>query len=730
MSPISLALFWHQHQPYYPDDVSGENLMPWVRLHGTKDYYGMALHLRAVPEFRCTVNLVPSLLLQLQAYTDQQRSDRHLDVSRMPADGLSQADGCYLLDNFFMANVDNMIRPYPRYYDLYLKRGFSIDTADTALPRFGERELRDLQVWSNLTWIHPLVFDEDSELREFRDKGQSWTEDEKQWLLDKQLEILGRVIPLHRELMESGQIELTTTPFFHPILPLLWDKHSAREAMPGCALPRHLDSYAEDARIHLQRAVEYHAGLFGAPPRGLWPSEGSVSQDILEAIADVGIEWIATDEEILSQSTNGWVSRDEHGHLRNSEMLYRPWSVGTAGQRLQILFRDHALSDLIGFQYQRSDPRHAAGDLLGKLESIARGVDGKMSGRPALVPIILDGENCWEYYPDGGVEFLRTLYQTLAAHPTIRPQRVSDYLDAHPASDQLSRLFAGSWIAHDFAIWIGHAEDVKAWELLHQAREFVKAQAATGEVSAEKLRRAWEEIYIAEGSDWYWWFGEDHSSALDSLFDQLFRKHLQNVYTLLGATYPGVLNHPITQGAQLRLHTWPTGFLPVKVDGHCTYFEWASAAHYVSGSERGTMTQVTTGLLREVYFGFDATRLFVRIDTARRAVDELASLAELRLTFHAPLETEIRLTGFARRSVRGALYRHGRRVRGAVVDAAVDRVLEVAVAFKDLQCEADDVLHFYVEARSQTQSVDRVPREGALELTVPSEDFEMVMWQA
>jgi alpha-amylase/alpha-mannosidase (GH57 family) len=255
MPTVSLALMWHQHQPYYPDDVGGENPMPWVRLHGTKDYLGMALHLEEVPEFRCTINLVPSLLLQLQAYVDG-ASDKHLRVSRTPADGLSHDDAVYLLDHFFMANHDAMIRPYPRYQELYLQRGLGVDGAEQALQRFRERDLCDLQVWSNLTWMHPLLFEKDPELAEFRSKGRRYTEDDKNWLLDKQRELLGRIIPLHRALADRGQVELTTTPYYHPILPLLLDKRLAREAMPDVNLPAYRDGYPEDAEVHVRRAVE------------------------------------------------------------------------------------------------------------------------------------------------------------------------------------------------------------------------------------------------------------------------------------------------------------------------------------------------------------------------------------------------------------------------------------------------------------------------------------------
>ena len=729
MQPVSLALFWHQHQPYYPDDVGGENLMPWVRLHGTKDYYGMGLHIKEVPEFRCTINLVPSLLTQLQAYTDRDGSDRHLDVSRTPADGLSKADVLYLLDHFFMANVDNMIRPFPRYYELYLKRGIGTDPTEKALRRFSERDIRDLQVLSNLTWIHPLTFELDTDLRDFRDKNSSWTENEKLWLLDKQLEILRQIIPLHQELAQGGQVELTTTPFYHPILPLLWNKRSARQAMSECALPSYLDSYAEDVHVHLQRAVEFHMSLFGMPPRGMWPSEGSVSQEIIGAIADAGVEWIATDEEILAESTTGWISRDARGHVRHPEMLFRPWRVSDGSHELQIVFRDHAMSDLIGFHYQRSDPSHAANDFLGRVEGIGRAVWRHNVDQTALVPIILDGENCWEFHPDGGVQFLRTLYRESVQRGTIRPVRMIDHLHAHPATDRIGKLYAGSWISHNFAIWIGHSEDNIAWDRLHETREFLKKAEKQGKATRETIKRAWDEVYIAEGSDWYWWFGDAHSSAQDALFDQLFRRHLQNVYTLLGETPPTVLSEPIMRTARRALHTQPTGYLRPKIDGRKTYFKWIGAGHYVSGSERGTMTLVTEGPIRDVYFGFNEEQFTLRIDTARRAKDDLADLDEVRVRFLEPRETEIRVTGLRENDLSAKLYRNGRAVSKAVVESAVEQILEMALLFADLERKPGEPIHLFVETFSGGHSTDRAPREAVIRTVVPSANFEMIMWQ-
>lgn len=727
MPPVQLAIFWHQHQPYYPDDVSGETLMPWVRLHGTKDYYGMAKHLLEVPEFRCTINLVPSLLVQILRYTEHGGSDRHLDLCRKPADDLSPAEREELLTAGFMANYESMVRPYSRYRELATKRG--VEPASQVVSRFSANDIRDLQCWSNLTWIHDLAFEEHDDLREFREKGRGWTEAEKQWLLDRQMDILRDVIPLHKQLADSGQVELTTTPFYHPILPLLWDKSSARQAMPNCQLPKHMDRYPEDVRRHLRAGVAYHEEIFGTRPKGLWPSEGSVSQDILEAITEVGIEWIATDEEILAHSTNGWVARDGQGHSKHPEMLYRPWNLEAGKKPLQIVFRDHALSDLIGFHYQRSQPQHAAQDLIDRVVSIGQAVQSAGSKRPALVPIILDGENCWEYYPDGGVEFLRRFYREAARHKHIQPMTIGDALAESPAVDTIGRLFAGSWISHNFAIWIGHHEDNTAWDLLHQTRNFLKQTAERETADAEALKRAQKELDIAEGSDWFWWFGDDHSSAQDAVFDELFRRHLINVYRLLGGQEPNALHRPITRTDHRLLHTQPTGFLRVKVTGRATYFEWISAGKYVSGSERGTMTLVTEGLIKQLYFGFDQARLYLRVDTAGRAKEDLRAADELRVRFQEPPQTEIRVRGLNTDQLTAALFREQEEVEGAQVEAAVDHHMEIGIALRDLNRRESDPVAFFLDCLSKNRSIDRAPQEGQIELAVPSPEFELYMWQ-
>ena len=753
MSEVTLAFFWHQHQPYYPDDLTGENPMPWVRLHGVKDYIGMALHLVEVPEMRCTINFVPSLLVQLLGYTDKGATDRFLQVARIPAQDLRQRDAVFLLDQYFMANPEHMIKPWPRFWELYHRRAQGHNSAKEALRRFQERDLRDLQTLYNLAWIHPLVFEQDAELKELRDKGKGYTEEDKNRVLDKHLDILRQIIPLHKKLVDAGQIELTTTPFYHPILPLLFDKKLAREAMPDVKLPRYAGGYLEDAELHVRRAVKQHAELFGAPPHGMWPAEGSVCQAMIPLLAQHGIRWIATDEGILSQSTQGFVSRDAQGHARNPSHLYRPYKVREGGHELSIVFRDHALSDMIGFHYQRSNGADAAADFVKHLHNIRAAVP---DDEPVLVNVTLDGENCWEHYPDGGVPFLRSLYQLCTRDKHVSPVKLGDYLQINPPRDTLPHLFAGSWIHHNFAIWIGHDEDNTAWDALHKTREYLKdtetrrhgdketnASPAVSfspglhvsvsdsglPASLSPFDRAWEEMYIAEGSDWFWWYGDDHSSSQDALFDYLFRKHLQNVYQLLGDSPPTELSRPIKKRSQRLAYTLPLTFLKVKIDGYETFFEWTNAGHYTCQAERGTMAQVARGPMRDVYFGFTPTDILVRIDFDQPAKSVLQSFEVLRVAFEEPIDCELRIFHPGKPMQSWQWYAAGQSVAAVgKIDIGIARIAECAIPFDLLGAKPKQTVQFYVELLENLQSRDRAPREGNIAFARPVPEFEQIMW--
>ncbi len=726
MSTVYLALYWHHHQPYYPDDVSGETLMPWVRLHGVKDYWGMAAHLEEYGQVQCTVNFVPSLLCQLLAYVEDGAEDRLLRISRVPADGLSREDALWLLEHAFTANRDQMIRPFPRYFELLLLRSPESDSAQRALTRFKTRDLRDLQVWANLAWVHPLAVEVDADLAELRQKGCGFSEEEKKLVLDKHTQLLSQIVGKYRALAERGQIELTTSPYFHPIIPLLIDRSLARAAMPDVPLPRYRDSYAEDAWWHMSEAVRCHEEVFGRKATGMWPPEGSVCQAMVPKMAELGIKWTATDEQILSQSLGGRVGRDEHGFVRPPELLYRPWRVVEGGAEVAIVFRDHALSDLIGFDYQRMESQAAVDDFVGKLKAT-----GKAVGKdPALISVILDGENCWEYYPNSGVQFLRRLYATLANSSEVRTTRLGDYIEQHPPRDTIKELFPGSWINHNFAIWIGHEEDRRAWERLHETREFLIRQSSRSDIAAERVQRAWRELYVAEGSDWFWWYGDEHSSSQDLLFDYLFRKHLQNVYTLLGVKAPPELLEPILRRPALLLHTEPRGLLEVQIDGRYSYFEWIDAGRYVCGTGRGTMSRTTPGRMAQLFFGFDVERFYLRVDCRQPARLSLVPPVQLlRVEFVEPADATLCVHGPSRPRPAVRLLVKRQQVQTGGIEAAVDRVLELAMPLTLLGLKPGDSVKFFVELVAGTLSLERAPEEGLIDLTVPAPEFDLMHWQ-
>ncbi|MCS7166804.1 MAG: glycoside hydrolase family 57 protein [Gemmatales bacterium] len=725
MAEVAVALIWHMHQPWYRDDVAGETLLPWVRLHGVKSYYGMALHLQEVPEMRCTVNFVPCLVEQLRLYVEHNYTDRFLEITQIPAAELSEEQALFLLNNFFHANPQQMIFPYPRYRELYTRRAWGKLSAEQVLRRFQESDFRDLQVWFNLTWIHPLVVDQDPDLKELIRKGRFFSESDKLLVISRHRDILSRILPLYRRLAESGQIELTTTPYYHPILPLLLDKRLARETMPEVRLPRFLTPYHEDAHWHVRAAVQYHQSVFGRAPTGMWPAEGSVCQSMLPLLAEHGIQWIATDEQVLSVSTHGLVGRDSRGFVRNPEQLYQPYWVQEGQARLAILFRDHALSDLIGFHYQRSDGQEAAQDFLEKLQGIARAVS---DSRSALVPVILDGENCWEYYPGGGVAFLRALYQLCTTTPGIEPVCVTDYLQRHPPRNTLPHLVAGSWINANFDIWIGHDEDNLAWDLLHQTREFARRYLEQNQLPEETARRVWREIYIAEGSDWFWWYGPHHSTPQDVVFDYLFRKHLQNVYILLGVPPPPQLAQRIRRRALRPIHTQPTSFVEVRVDGRGRPLEWLGAGHYSIHQERGTMVMMTSGPITEMYFGFTPETLFLRIDFEGASSQVLPAYDRLRIRFAEPEGYEIEVWQPGSSQPRVRFLRNNQELPSDAIQFAQFQIAELAIPFDLLGVAADQPVAFYVELMQGNQSRDRAPRDSTIQLQRPSPDFERINW--
>ncbi|MEW5766303.1 MAG: glycoside hydrolase family 57 protein [bacterium] len=539
--PLYLAFLWHMHQPYYKDNFSGRCILPWVRLHGIKDYYDMAAILEEYPQIHQTFNLTPSLMEQIEGYLEGKTEDDHLCLSRKPASKLNKDDKRFILDSFFMAHWDNMVRVHPRYRELLERRGEDAGGREKALKEFSVQDFRDLQVWFNLAWFDPFFKTRDETIKALIEKDRNFTEADKRAVLEKQMEVMARILPIYQKLQEAGQIEVSVTPYYHSILPLLCDTDITLRAMPEAPLPRNRFVHPEDAEIQVEAAISYYKKHFNRPPRGMWPAEGSVSEAIIPMMAKRGINWIATDEAILANTLKNSPDFSEFSfHVK-----FQPYRIRIGEYQIDCIFRDTTLSNLLSFEYWQWDTEEAVADLMGRLHVIRKIVNNFPGDH--LVAIIMDGENAWEYYENDGWDFLGLLYQKLSADLWIKTVTASEYLKDHPPAETLPRLFPGSWINNNFKIWIGHEEDNTAWNYLYAARQaLVKfEQEAKGQADQKAREQAWQEIYIAEGSDWCWWYGEEHGSYNDREFDLLFRTHLMNVYRLIGQEIPTYLSQPI-----------------------------------------------------------------------------------------------------------------------------------------------------------------------------------------
>ncbi len=705
--------------------------MPWVRLHGIKDYIGMALLLESFPQIHQTFNYVPCLLDQLKDYEENRASDWFWKLSKIPAEDLTEENKLYILDNFFSANHQNMINIYPRYKELLKKRNFRWKRAKDVLKNFSPRDFQDLQVWANLTWYHPLIVQRDPLLFELFRKGEGFTKEDKEFVLSKQIEVIKEIIPLHKRLQDLKQIEVTTSPYYHPILPLLCNQESARVALPKLSLPKKRLVAIEDAKIQVERAVQTYKRYFGQAPYGMWPSEGAVSNDIIPILSESGFRWLASDEEILACSLGKQILRDKHEMVVTPDLLYNPYRININDNNIHMVFRDHNLSDLIGFQYSKYHSDAAVNDFMNRINSLKKYSN---NGRPYLVTIILDGENAWEHYPNSGLDFLKKLYEVIDKDHDLECVRIIDYLEEHPPEQTLKHICPGSWIGHNLSTWIGHEEKNTAWDFLEDTRSFVVNKAAeTNDFSAGSiLAGAWEEIFIAEGSDWFWWYGDDHFSTYKSEFDNLFRLHLKNVYKLFNVDVPKALDAPIAKRDLKKVYSLPKRFLEIKLDGVVSnYFEWLEAGVYNSNKDMDTMHRTSGQLINDVFFGFDIDNLFIRVDFNNNLFSQYIESGKVVITFIQPAETQIHTSTFIDKPLWFKIKNKSSGYDGKnFYSIFFDKILELSCPFSELGFSPGMGVEFLIEFMKENEVIQKVPFRTVFYFCVPSIDFERMMWQA
>jgi alpha-amylase/alpha-mannosidase (GH57 family) len=721
---IHLLFLWHMHQPYYKDLVTGEYRLPWVRLHALKDYYGMVKLLDEFPGLHQTFNLVPSLITQLQEYVNGSAQDPFLQVAAMPAAEMDLSERQFAVQYLFQANAENMIGRYPRYRELAQQFNTRPQDAQNNARRMTDGDITDLQVLSQIAWMDEFFLD-DPTIAELMSKGREFSLKDQEQVIATQQNFLAKVLPAYAAAGKRGAIEISTSPFYHPILPLVCDTNIGEVSHHGLPLPSHGFRHPEDAREQIERGLTLHEQVFGARPKGMWPSEGSVSNEALTIAHGLGVKWMATDEGVLCRSLGTIFQRNGNGMLddESSAQLYQifRWQQGAA--EMSMLFRDHSLSDLIGFVYSGVPAREAADDFIRRVKQAAEPVLAQ--GKTAVVPIILDGENAWEYYPQSGREFLRRLYDGIQKDPSIAALTVSEAIERTASPAAIGSIVPGSWINSNFDVWIGAPEDNVAWDQLTAARDFFTANA--GKASAQQVALAYEELLIAEGSDWNWWYGPEHHSANDRDFDELYRKHLSNVYLALGGTPPDVLAQPIAGAHAKPQFTPQTTYIHPAVDGrNIGYFEWLGAASHVadrhSSAMHGKLFLLDTG-----YAGIDEENLYCRVDF----IDDPAEWATGDTRLVVTIET-VGPDGNGNQSVRleadisqGKL--HGWKLgengqsQEAGFQVGIESIFECQTPLHRLNAALGSRLRVRFSLWRDGLPLDALPQEGAIEVQVAPE---------
>jgi alpha-amylase/alpha-mannosidase (GH57 family) len=781
MANIRLVFLWHMHQPFYKDLVTGQYRLPWVRLHALKDYYGMVKLLDEFPDVHQTFNLVPSLIAQIEDYVSGKARDPFLEVAAMPARDLSQEERRFALAYLFQANPVHLIARYPRYEELYLRFRGAGESPERALPRFEIQDFADLQVLAQIAWFDEFFLDE-PEVAALVRKGKGFSTEDQRAVIRLQQELMSRVLPAYADAAKKGSIEISTSPYYHPILPLLCDSEAGAVSSPGLRLPQRRFQHPEDARTQLERGLELHERVFGVRPCGAWPSEGSVSEQALHIASELGLEWMATDEGVLARSTSQPFGRNSNGipDHRSAERLYRIYRYEASDCQIHLLFRDHVLSDLIGFVYSGMSPKEAAENFIHRIRESTEPLISQ--GRDAVVPVILDGENAWEYYPQSGREFLRRLYdgfqrderiQAMSVAEAIRaeggtattetrrtvavareaqdismaalPMQCSPVVSSRASVEiaipdrrrfvRLANLIPGSWINANFNIWIGAPEDNRSWDYLMAARDYYANYGMTA--TAEQRALAFEEILIAEGSDWNWWYGPEHHSANDRDFDELYRKHLSNIYLALGARPPDYLAQPIAITAVRPTFVPQTAYIHPRIGAdYERYFDWIGASMYSADRRAGAM-HGKQFLLDSVYAGVDEGNLYGRLDFATMPEEDFevrvslecmppkGSTSAVAVTQASTLEVTVAkraIQSWRMRAPDGPtiLNTEALREHGALV--SLRRNFTFQLPLSELACLAGSTLRLRFGLWRDRLPLDALPLEGWIELRLESED--------
>lgn len=537
---LSIAFYWHMHQPVYQLNVDSDYLMPWVRLHGVKDYLDMLLIIDNFKKLKLNFNLVPALLDALINYGENDFHDIHSRLTTTNISELTNDDKEFILNNFFDAEYSSMIFPSENYNELYQKR-FSNEKAD--INSFSEQEYSDIMALFNLVWIDPVYQTMFPELSKLISKGRDYNFKDRLEIIEIHRKIIRMIIPKYKEFLEKGKIEITTSPYYHPILPAMLDIKSAQKNLAMVDSTLFDLNLENDAKLQTKMALDRMEELFGQRPKGIWSSEQCLSPKVLEIFKELGANWTISDEGVLSSSIDFDFVRDFKGYLEDPYFLMKTYKYKTKNSDIHLVFRDSVIPNLISFEYANHDPKTAAADLYDRIKVIQNKIQTSPD-KNHLLTIAMDGENCWENYSEDGAVFLKQIYSMIEEDETLETVLISEHIQKEKYHKELKKIHSGSWINRNFQLWIGEPVKNLAWSYLKNVKKdfdaFVKANP-----NEKSIPLAHREIMIAEGSDWFWWYGEPNDSGQDHIFDYLFRERLKNTYRYLRLEIPQSLDLPL-----------------------------------------------------------------------------------------------------------------------------------------------------------------------------------------
>ncbi len=597
---LSIAFYWHMHQPVYQLTPDGDFLMPWVRLHAVKDYLDMVEILDKFKRLKLNFNLVPVLLDCIIDYAENEMHDIHSRLTITPVEMLSDDAKLFIINNFFDANYQSMILPYEEYNRLYHK----IQTnPDAGIDIFSDQEYSDLMALFNLAWFDPVYKTKYPELKKLYKKGKDYTLEDRIKIIEIQRDIMRQIIPAYKKYLDKGRIEITTSPYYHPILPILLENKNIKKTTENA--PQILKTYL-DGKMQTKMALDRIEEIFGKRPRGIWPSEHCVSPKTLYMLTTLGVDWTISDEGILSDSINFEFIRDFKGHLEDPYHLVKSYDYKVKNKDIKLIFRDGTIPNLIGFEYPNHNPIAAANDLYDRIKVI----QSKLLSSPDnnhLLTIAMDGENCWENYMEDGLSFLKTIYTLIEEDASLETVLISNYLDNETGHRPLNKISSGSWINRNFKLWIDEPVKNLAWNYLKQVRDDFSKYVKKRPLNPH-IKDARKELFICEGSDWFWWYGEPNDSGRDNIFDYIFREHLKNIYLYLGTDVPKYLDEPLTS-AFTKPSRYPKGEISPMIDGNKDDDSWLNA---------GCIDIPDGPVLREsklfdrICYGYDKDNFYIR----------------------------------------------------------------------------------------------------------------------